>query len=181
MTEIEIKAWLRTPKEHARVLKFLESRGEFVAEVTKKDTYFSKAADTDYAFRLREEGKKFFVTQKKRKLVGNVEENEELEFEILQKEPFLLFVEKQGYTASFWKEKSAKIYRLQSAENPNLFLTAEIVTLKNLGTFLEVEVLCEEEAEKASARQELQRLFDALNLAENIEKKRYIELLKEKI
>jgi len=171
-TEVEMKAWLKTASEKARVKKYLSTHGKFLKKVTKQDTYFARQGAAQFDFRLREVGKKYIVTQKTRTLRGKMEENAELEFEVSSKAAFFELAAKLGYEIFIKKTKIAEIYELPGK------ITAEIVQVTGLGDFLEIEKLCAAKAEISAARKKIQMIFAELELQKNIEAKQYALLLK---
>ncbi|MEI7510942.1 MAG: class IV adenylate cyclase [Candidatus Peregrinibacteria bacterium] len=178
--EVEAKAWIKTDAEDIRVLEYCNDHGGFLGEKKKSDVYFSQKGTQEMAFRVREDGEKTTVTQKKRSLTPQgIEINEELEFEIEEKLSFLRFMESCGYIECFRKEKQVLQYHFPhiSLEGEATKILVEIVTIPNLGKFLEGEILCSEDQEKAGSEIIFQ-IFLALGLEKNIEQKPYVLLLK---
>lgn len=180
-----MKAWLRTHDEKKRAQEFLDQNGTFLSSVTKRDTYFARNNATTFDFRIREINGTYTVTQKHHQLVGNIEQNEELEFEVSSKENFMALVNKLGYVIFLEKTKISQIWNLNFClprtekthdQNESINLTAEIITLPQLGDFLEIEALCSED-EIQTARTALQYIFDTLHLTQNIERQQYSKLL----
>ncbi|MBI5414557.1 class IV adenylate cyclase [Candidatus Peregrinibacteria bacterium] len=175
--EVEMKAWLKTEEEIETAREYLKKHGKFLKKSVKDDIYFAKPNAETFDFRIREVDGKYFVTEKKRKLVGKMEQNEELEFEVSDKEAFIALTKNLGYVVFLRKTKKSEVYELEDR------ITAEITTvgaanLQPLGTFLEIEKLCEREEESGKARKEIQKIFQELDLEKNIETRQYAVMLK---
>ncbi len=174
MYEIEAKAWLKTREEKNRVIGYLQENGTFVKSTVKNDTYFAKKNAETFDFRIRKMDGEVFVTRKKRALVRSVERNEELEFMISSEHAFLGLIDHLGYVVFLEKTKTTDEYSL--GEN----FTAEIVNIRGLGDFLEIERLCSEKKEIADAQTSIERIFAELSLEKNIEPSQYTVLLRQK-
>ncbi len=170
--EVEAKAWIYTSEEEIRILDFLKKSGKYKGRVIKNDTYFARPGSEVFEFRLREKNGIFFVNQKNHKLVGKLEQNEELEFEISDGKAFEELTQKLGYVVFLKKEKRNEVYEL--GKN----FIAELVEVPTLGKFLEIEIICEFKEEIPEARKKIEGIFEKLDLTKNIEKKQYSVLLK---
>lgn len=169
MKELEIKAWVYEDNKED-VLFFLESKANFKRSIVKKDIIYSENNKKQIDFRIREINDKFFVTQKVRNFSKNgAEINDEVEFEISNKKEFIIFMENLGYCELYRKEKKVDQYYYNS-------MLIEYVEIKNLGKFLEIEILSEEKDLQENENKILD-VFKICKLEKNIEKKPYFLLL----
>jgi predicted adenylyl cyclase CyaB len=173
--EVELKAWLRDPAgTEARAAEL----GVFEKESHKEDIYYRREGDTSLVpkdrYRLRREGDQAVVTFKQKKMAeGGVEVNEEIEFEVDNPHAFFRFAARFGFEPFVVKRKKSRVYRIGRAH-------AEINEVEHLGHFVEIEIMCDDEANLLVARTEVARLLNQLGLsAETIESRYYIDLLQE--
>lgn len=187
MKEVELKAWI-TAENEEKIQKFLDTHTVYIGKKEKKDRNFCLASapveNRRIAFRLREEfsenatgeekGKKFWVTEKTRHYSEKgVEMNDELEFEVSNGEAFEQFVVSQGFEMFYTKEKLVKQY---TQEKEGLTLLFEQLKVPDLGKFLEVEIVCEEE-DLERAEQIISNTFEEIDIISDIEKSPYVVLL----
>jgi predicted adenylyl cyclase CyaB len=172
--EVELKARLRRPAEtEARAAEL----GVFEKETFKEDIYFRRQGDTQLIpterYRLRREGGRAVVTFKEKVSADGVEVHEENEFEVDQAHIFFRFANRFGFEPFVVKRKKSRVYRIGRAH-------AEFNEVEHLGHFIEIEILCEDEANLMIARTEVARLLNDLGLsAEELEPRYYIDLLQE--
>ena len=172
--EVELKARLRRPAEtEARAAEL----GVFEKETFKEDIYFRRQGDTRLIpterYRLRRESGRAVVTFKEKISTEGVEVHEENEFEVDQAHIFFRFAKRFGFEPFVVKRKKSRVYRIGRAH-------AEFNEVEHLGHFIEIEILCEAEADLMIARTEVARLLNNLGLsAEDLEPRYYIDLLQE--
>ena len=172
--EVELKARLRQPEE---VEKQAAGLGMFIEEVYKEDVYFRRRGETALIpadrYRLRHEGTKAVVTFKQMVTAGNVEVNDEVEFEVSDAYAFFRFVDRFGFEPFVVKRKKSRVYRVGRA-------TIELSEVEHLGHFAELEILCNQEVDVPAARAELTSLLAALGLTESdLEPRRYIAMIQQ--
>jgi adenylate cyclase class 2 len=172
--EIEVKSWIDDPEE---IRKILDERFTPLGEYSKYDTYFRFPREERY-FRLRTQEEKLIVTLKQKSVHDGVEENEETEFTVSDREKFEKFVRDLGCTEYIEKIKTSRVYRDGD-------LTIELSHVRDLGWFVEIEKLAVESIsreERKEIRERLLELLDDLGLGrERIEGRYYIEMLEEKL
>lgn len=172
--EVELKARLGHPAEiEAR----LAQSGTFERETYKEDVYFRRCGEAGLLpadrYRLRREADKAVVTFKQTIETGGLEVNEEIEFGVDDPHAFFRFADRFGFEPFVVKRKKSRIYRLGRAQ-------VELNQVEHLGHFIELEILCDDEANIPIARAELARHFTQLGLtAADLEPRRYLELIQE--
>ncbi|MBN1219214.1 MAG: class IV adenylate cyclase [Anaerolineae bacterium] len=172
--EVELKARLRQPEA---VEKQIAGLGAFVGEIYKEDVYFKRQGDTALIptdrYRLRREGPKAVVTFKQMVTADNVEVNDEVEFEVSDVYAFFRFTDRFGFEPFVVKRKKSRVYRIGRAN-------IELNEVEHLGHFVEIEILCDHEADIPAAQTELTRLLGALGLTEaDLEPRRYLALIQQ--
>lgn len=172
--EIEVKSWIDNPDE---IRKLLDERFVPIGEYSKYDAYY-RFPDGGRYFRLRTQGEKQIVTIKKKSVIQGVEENEETEFTISDREKFVYFVRSLGCTKQIEKIKTSRVYR----DND---LTVELSYVQDLGWFVEIEKLALEtisEDERKEIRERLLAFLDEMGIGrKRVEGRYYIEMLEEKL
>jgi predicted adenylyl cyclase CyaB len=122
-------------------------------------------------FRLRWEEGQAVVTFKQPVEAGGVEVNREVEFGVDDAHTFFQFADRFGFEPFVVKRKQSRIYQIERAR-------VELNQVEHLGHFVEIEILCDDEAFVPAARTEVARLFTRLGLtAADLEPRRYIELI----
>ncbi len=170
--EVELKARPNQPEEiEARAAQL----GSFEGETFKEDIYFRRRGDTATVpadrFRLRREEGQAVVTFKQLVEAGGVEVNREIEFGVDDAHAFFQFADCFGFEPFVVKRKQSRVYRIEQAR-------VELNQVEHLGHFVEIEILCDEEAFVPVARTEVARLFTRLGLTTaDLEPRRYIELI----
>ncbi len=173
MVEIEIKAHVARIDE---VRKQLAPLATYQKAIDRHDSYYSiETTAGRHTFRLRQEGAETRCTMKQRRLERGLEINQEVEFMVSEPDHFAHFMRQLGAHLFIQKDKIGESWRWQD-------YTVELVTVKDIGCFIEIEYLVE--AEKFSQQQQLaverdfHRLLTLLNIEKgHIEPRRYIELL----
>lgn len=183
MFEIEIKAW---DKKTAETEKTVASFADYECFFDKTDVYYKQTVPPKQSVRLRIEKtiienckpvEKNWVTYKqKEKLPSGVEVNQEIEFEVSSGESFIQMLEGCGFAFSFRKHKKAKSFHFGSYH-------IELVEIEGLGSFVEIETLCEDKTE-ATVKKAQNELFEVLEKCgiskADIEERYYSDMLKEK-
>ncbi len=174
--EIEKKAWIESAKETE---KKVNSLMQFSKDDEKHDVYYFQGDknNIDYRkdpiFRIRKNKNGIFITFKKRELSGKTEINTETEFEIINPDKMHELFIYMGYEILVEKHKISRVYKYKNAN-------VEINTVKDLGDFLEVEVVANSENEKQDAIDLIDKIFSMLEIDESkIEDRLYIDLLLE--
>jgi len=180
VTEIEIKAWVKNVGE---LKERLGKLGQFIKTEKKHDIYFVKSPfdpvefdyEKDDGFRIRETDERIMVTMKKKVRKGNMEINQEKEYEIDDAGLFEKILEQSGYEKLIEKNKLSDVYRVGR-------FNVEVNEVDNLGKFVEMEFLTNEEEEIEPVMDEMLKLLDELGIPrDNIEPRYYIEMLNEKM
>jgi len=192
--EIELKAWLDS---HEPVRDRLFSVGNYVRSYEKTDTYWypiQEDAPTvsipHSGLRIRRESSVFaddtcsdsvLVTVKKRKVSGNIEVNEEREFSVSDADLFEELVCDLGLFKVMYKKKSGWEWKVPSDTEGRQPVNAEISMVKDLGWFLELEILAGDGRETTveESRRELFALLGKLKVPEEkVEPTPYTTLLR---
>ncbi len=172
--EVEAKAWLDHPSVVERLIRKI-ARFEKMEE--KTDYYFTQSSPQHFPnddCRLRIIGETAKLSFKNRRMVGKTEINEEYELSLNNPLNLFRFLNRSGFRMFAIKHKKSKVYRQRNRPNAHL----EINQVKNLGNFLEVEILGKTRADESSAMREIKKLFYALKIPEEkIEPRKYIDLL----
>ena len=175
--EIEAKAWLDRPPV---VEKLIRKIAKFEKIEGKTDYYFTQSSPQDYPnddCRLRVIGEAAELSFKNRRMVGKTEVNEEHELSLDNPLNLFRFLDRSGFRMFAIKYKKSKVYRQRNKPNARL----EINQVKNLGDFLEVEILGKTRADESSAVREIKKILNVLKIPEEkIEPRKYIDLLLEK-
>lgn len=171
--EVELKARLNQPEEAEIKAAQL---GIFKGETLKEDVYFRRRGDTATPlpadrYRLRREAGRAVVTFKQLIEAGGVEVNEEIEFGVDDAHAFFQFADRFGFEPFVVKRKKTRLYQVERA-------SVELNEVEHLGHFVEIEILCHDEALVPVARTEIARLYNHLGLTTaDLEPRRYIELI----
>jgi predicted adenylyl cyclase CyaB len=173
--EVELKARLANP---TAIEAQAAQLGLFTKETFKEDIYFRRRGDIGLVpkerYRLRREAGRAIVTFKNKARPDNGGEvNEEVEFEVDNAHAFFQFAHQFGFEPFVVKRKKSRVYRIGRAN-------VEFNEVENLGHFIEIEILCDHEAQIMIARTEIARLLNELGLGvEELEPRYYIELIQE--
>lgn len=181
MKEIELKARVA---DICTVEKLIGTFATFERSVVRDDTYYvnSSLKGRKIRFRLETCGKNqsWLVTYKKKENIISsdgtpTEVNEELETAVENPEPFLKFLEDEGYVVYLKKHKEVRDWTFEDA-------TLELCNVPPLGWFLEIEILGQDDSPDtiSKAQKKLRELLIRSGLTEkNIEERYYSQLLKE--
>lgn len=186
--EIEVKAHI--PNDMLKSLReIIEKRFGKGKEEIKRDEYFKDKDNR--TFRVRKENDKLIYTKKEQSLENNIEINNETEYTISEKEYNDITTK---YTPFFKKNKIGTIWsctlngfcsNIEIVEVSGYYIdnTSIKVDTKNLGFFLETEILIDENEYKSNpnlkeeAKNTLLNFYKKLNLQKNIEYKKYMEMI----
>ena len=194
--EIELKAWL---DNYELIKERVSSIGSYVRSFEKTDTYWfpiqegAPGVSIPYSgLRVRRdrtvdasdaEHESVLVTLKKRKMSGNIEINEEREFTVSNADLFEELVCDLGLFKASYKKKYGWEWRVSSDTEGGRPVNAEISMVKDLGWFLEIEILADNNRAQAveDSRKELLSLLGKLKIPEEkIETKPYTALLRDR-
>jgi len=182
--EVELKARLKNPEQvEKEIIKKAKPVGEFIEE----DIYFTFANTTGYQkqrFRLRRVQEKAIVTVKiEGKAEPGVEANQEFEFEVSDPEAFKVFCQEFGFRVLIEKKKKVKRFLFIPPEDEfSEKITIELNQVENLGYFLELETLVENQNQILPASRYLKKLLQEFKIPlSQIESRPYTELLYEKL
>ncbi|AGS66720.1 class IV adenylate cyclase [Borreliella burgdorferi] len=169
MFEIESKAFI-PPKELKRIIKLANKKFKFIKEEIKTDIYYSNQKKIIRIRKLNTLEK--IVTFKKKILDNNhtVEINKEIEFKIDSINNFLTLIKELKFKKLYKKIKKSLIYQTNN-------LNVEINEIKNLGFFLEIEKIINNQNDIDLAKKEIDNIINQFGLKENIETRSYSELL----
>lgn len=144
MIEVEAKVKIEAPEEYRGRIKKLAT---FVKKQKKVDDYYSLENLKKYpqkSLRIRKTGDVYVVNFKKRvSYAKGVHAKKESEFEVSDIKNFIKLIEDFGFKKWLTKEKTSEIYKIEK----NFHI--EINQVKNLGWFLEIEYLAENNIDKA--------------------------------
>ncbi|WP_434239163.1 class IV adenylate cyclase [Borreliella burgdorferi] len=169
MFEIESKAFI-PPKELKRIIKLANKKFKFIKKEIKTDIYYSNQKKIIRIRKLNTLEK--IVTFKKKILDNNhtVEINKEIEFKIDSINNFLTLIKELKFKKLYKKIKKSLIYQTNN-------LNIEINEIKNLGFFLEIEKMINNQNDIDLAKKEIDNMINQFGLKENIETRPYSELL----
>lgn len=179
--EIEIKAYIENVKS---TLDFLYKNAKFKKKYFKKDIYFAKNSEIkigninlNNCIRLRIEHGGYTFCSKIRNIIDAVEVNEEREIKVSKKKSkFIInFLSSlMDYGEYVKKEKKGYAFKYKNA-------LIEVSNIKNLGDFIEIEFLNNEESIENQIKK-LKSILKEIGIEESsIETEPYINLLKKKI
>lgn len=173
MIELEAKVWL---DKHGIDPKLIEAQlknvCEFIGEKKKYDWYFSKKGEINEVFRLRQENEQYFVNHKIYHIHQGIETNEEIEFEVLDRDAFFAFTDVLGYEVSITKKKDTKLFK-------NDGFSFELSFLHQLGWFLEIEKICENTSDIEQEKKALSQAFSQFGMSQEMyENHKYLHLLR---
>ncbi|ABH01995.1 class IV adenylate cyclase [Borreliella afzelii] len=169
MFEIESKAFI-PPKELKRIIKLANKKFKFIKEEIKTDIYYSNPKKIIRIRKLNTLEK--IVTFKKKILDKNnaIEINKEVEFKIDNVNNFLILLKELKFKKLYKKIKKSLIYQTNN-------LNVEINEVKNLGFFLEIEKIINNQNDIDLAKKEINNIINQFGLKENLETRSYFELL----
>ncbi|WP_301409810.1 class IV adenylate cyclase [Borreliella tanukii] len=169
MFEVESKVFI-PPKELKRIIKLANKKFKFIKEEIKTDIYYSNQKKIIRIRKLNTLEK--IVTFKKKILDNNntIEINKEIEFKIDSINNFLILMKELKFKKLYKKIKKSLIYQTNN-------LNVEINEIKNLGFFLEIEKIINDQNDIDLAKKEIGNIINQFGLKENIETRSYFELL----
>ncbi|AEW69055.1 MULTISPECIES: class IV adenylate cyclase [Borreliella] len=169
MFEIESKAFI-PQKELKRIIKLANKKFKFIKEEIKTDIYYSNLKKIIRIRKLNTLEK--IVTFKKKILDNNnaIEINKEVEFKIDNINNFLILIKELEFKKLYKKIKKSLIYQTNN-------LNVEINEIKNLGFFLEIEKIINNQNDIDLAKKEIHNIINQFGLQENLETRSYFELL----
>lgn len=175
MFEVEIKAHINE-SDIPGIEEILKSAYQNTLTKTlceKSDTYLSlKNKTIETTVRIRIQNNTAIITTKKKSFQDSYEVNEEYEFTTLDIIDSFNFFRAIGFEEYCNKEKKGIVY---SGKN----LHIEILEVRQLGWFIEIERLVEHEANIQSARNEINNLLQLLSIPKHsIETRYYTDMLK---
>jgi len=172
MYEVEAKVRLTdTDFKHLKdiIPKFAKKK----ESVISKDSYYFTGLK-GYYMRIREKNGKGILTFKIKNRKQGIEVNDEIELMLKKTKDFRKFLSKAGINVKINKEKTGVIYNYGDIQ-------LELHHVKNLGRFLEIEILVSLKSEIPQAKKKLNRIFHSLGFSKsNFENKTYLELISEK-
>lgn len=167
--EVELKAWVANPVELEAKLR---GQAAFEGEAHLADVYF-KPKHTSGHVRLRNDGSNFLVTTKFKQISDGIEVNDEVEFGVSDGGAFCRMLHRFGFEPYIVKRKHSKVYRADDVR-------FDLVEVEQLGTFIEIEIMCEAQSEVAAARQRLLDWLMRLEIEQDtVEGTPYTQLLRE--
>ena len=169
--EVESKIKIKDVRDARKQIKKI---AKFVKIETKKDRYYSLNEDVypKKSLRVRKKGKKVEVNFKQwLSYVKGVHAKKETEFEVSDLEGFFELIKDFGFKKWLMKEKKTELYRTKDGVN------IELNYIRNLGWFIEIEILCRKK-DVIKSRKKILELREILNIKEReIERKGYTKEL----
>lgn len=172
--EVEIKA--RVQDRRALQVRIGQMDGVGPPAVIDRDDWY---LGTRPLFRLRREESGVLITTKEKSIQAGIETNVEHEFRVGadQFEGALAFFTALGYPVVQRKTKRGLSYSLAFDEALPA-MTLELCEVSDLGWFLELEILLEDEGELGRAKRALREVLAALLIDDSqIESRPYLQLL----
>jgi adenylate cyclase class 2 len=173
MIEVEIKV----PIDDKSIIKEgLKKIGfSFKKTIQQKDHYFQHPlrnfAKTDEALRVRKTFDGSLLNYKGPKLDKMTKTREEIELKIQDADKLIQILDKIGFREVFLVEKSREIYKSGK-------ITASVDSVKDLGDYLELEILSKEKEDIEKSRNELFSILEKIHLSKDkMIRKSYLELL----
>ena len=178
--EIELKAKIPDPKE---IIKKISAFAVFLGNFEREDSYwYPEKHDHGYGVRVRKEkfqnvrgesAQKTCITWKKKEVRGNIEHNDENEFEVSSAPVFEEFMIHLGYKPGNFKHKKGSSFKYGN-------MTIEVTEVEKLGWFIELELLFpQKEGEtEIAAPEQLLLILDKLGIKrDSIESRPYTQLI----
>lgn len=170
--EIEMKAWVRN---RPAVLAFLSENAQRVRDYTKDDEYrrapLGVANGRPQEFRLRIDDQLAVCTFKDKQIVDGLEVNREREFTVDDPDCLRELLDRIGCAVFLRKVKRGTQFSLGG-------VNAELSDVESLGTFLELEIVRDEEGDIEAARASLQDLFLQAGISlQDVESRTYTSML----
>jgi adenylate cyclase, class 2 len=169
--EVESKIKVRDVNDARKRIKKI---AKFVKVEKKLDDYYSLESRKypKKSLRVRNRGKKRVINFKQwRSYKGGIWAKKEVEFEVSDLKNFFDLLSNFGFRKWMSKNKKTELYKSKDGIN------IELNFVKNLGWFIEIEVLCKEE-DIPIARKKVKKVMDRLGVRKKfILKKGYTKLL----
>lgn len=174
MREIEMKARVSNPADVKACFDNLAGEG---SPVYKDDHYFRLPGSNIQSMRIRRYDGKVELTCKRTSSANGREDNREFEFLALpdQYEKAVAFFHALGHEDFFIKRKKGWEWNVGDAH-------VELLSVNDIGTFLEIEILLPFDSDDKAADEALSRIAALMERAGicDIEKKSYREMILEK-
>ncbi|MCX7655211.1 MAG: class IV adenylate cyclase [Treponemataceae bacterium] len=195
-TEIELKAWVEDVEQ---TRKRIESFASYLRNFEKEDSYwlpagFSKEEPRRVkksrdpllgsGIRIRRDGLVCYVTFKQKEIRQGTEVNQEVEFTVSDSQAFERLLETLGFSIWIRKHKQGEAWQWEN-------ITIELCHVRGLGTFVELEILLEDEKDGLpsqgthsiqDAQESLYRCLEKIGISpDRIENRYYTELLQERM
>ncbi|GAB1483755.1 hypothetical protein MASR2M78_25710 [Treponema sp.] len=172
--EIEIKAWVEDTEAAS---KAISSFAVFKNSYAKDDEYWQSPEHSfGSGIRLRQEGgvsEGAIVNFKQKEVRDGMEVNDEREFSVSDAQTFTELLRRLGFAPWIRKQKIGTAWDYQG-------ITIELSEIVGLGTFVELEIL-EENDDRATVESARRRLLACLKRigikGENIEERFYTQML----
>jgi len=191
--EIELKAWL---DDYESIKGRLSSLGSYVRSYEKTDTYWypidegvSGVTLPRSGLRIRRDrstdagSERVLVTLKKGQVSGGVEVNEEREFSVSNADVFEELICDLGLFKGMYKKKYGWEWMVPSETEGLPPIGAEVSMVKDLGWFLELELIVRDKGDPLmeKSRKELLSLLERLEISsEKMEARSYTALLRDR-
>jgi predicted adenylyl cyclase CyaB len=185
-TEIELKVHVEDPEA---VKARLSALGTYLTAYEKDDTYWFPAENSGLppsGLRVRVEkdradsgeiSENTLITWKSREMDGGIEINDEKEFTVSHAENFVKLLALMGLKPGIKKHKQG--WAWNCLENETV-IRAELSDVRNLGWFLELEIIAGGKAEAAALGKKLLSLLEKTGISEDkIESRPYTRMLSE--
>ena len=198
MTELEIKARVDDRAALTQKLNSFARRGQ---HVIRDDEYWGKSTDDTHKIRIRREtflspdgkvcGTDILVTYKRKSHIKGAdgveaEANDEKECTVSDTAALEAFLTDTGYSVQLKKHKDVEDWLadvpLTGDQPSKLTATLELCAVKDLGDFLELEILAPADSEDSltALHGELEKLLDKAGIPKDkIENRYYSELLRD--
>lgn len=179
MIEVEVKAKVENFTYIKKIL-IDKLNADFKGTEYQEDTYFNAPhkdfAITDEAFRIRKislnDETQLFITYKGPKIDSKSKTRTEYETDIGDSQIAKNIFESLGFKVTADVVKSREIYHLEDFE-------VTLDTVKNAGTFIEIEKTLDDAEDYNQSLNEIFNLFEKLGITEGFERKSYLELTME--
>lgn len=189
MTELEIKAYV---DDRTSLVKRLNEIAIYKGHVTREDFYYRREGVKTYPLRIRKETQngicKILLTYKRKKIRKgkdniDIEVNDERECVLSSSDVLEAFFEDNKVDLYLKKEKIVDDWEYKGHIEVlgDYKATLELCTIPNLGDFLEIEILSNENNENIlqNVHKELERLLEMSGISKSrIENRSYAQLLK---
>jgi predicted adenylyl cyclase CyaB len=185
-TEIELKVRI---DDYAAVKERLSVAGVYCRSYKKSDSYWLPPQPDTAGVRVRRESgvdadgtahESVLATYKIKKISGGIEVNHECEFSVSDAGSFEEMLGHLGLRRAVCKEKEGWAWNIHSHNEGQAPILAELSMVKNLGWFLEIEILAADNGEQTvgESRGRLFTLLQKLEIStDKIEERPYTAML----